>query len=47
MGRNILILVHTHEIEPIVFLGSRLVKLDFTISECSKQTLISNIAHAI
>lgn len=37
----------THQVEPVLFLSARLEKLDFSIPESSKQSLISDIAHAI
>jgi len=39
--------VDTHEVEPILLLCTRLVKLNLAVSEGSKQTFISNIAHAV
>jgi len=44
---DLLVLVNAHYVEPVRFLGPRLEELDFTISESSKQPLISDIAHPI
>lgn len=43
----ILILVYTHEIEPVLLLHARLKEFDFPISESPKQSLVSDVAHAI
>ena len=44
---NTLILVDTHEVEPVLLLHPGLVKFDFPISEGPKQALVPNVAHAI
>ena len=44
---HILILVYTHEIKPILLLHARLKEFDFSISKSPKQSLISDVAHAI
>ncbi len=43
----LLVLVDTHEVEPILLLCTRLVKLNLAVSEGSEQTFVSNVAHAI
>lgn len=44
---NALILVNTHQVEPILLLSSRLEELYFTITKCSKQSLIPHITHTV
>lgn len=43
----LLVLVHAHQIKPIVLLRSRLVEFDFAIAECAIQSFIADIAHAV
>ena len=47
MAEYPLILVDAHEIKPIVLLGSRLEKFDFSVTKRPEQTLVPNVAHAI
>lgn len=42
-----LILMHTHEIEPILLLRTRLIEFHFTIPKGPKEALVSHIAHAV
>lgn len=44
---NLLVLVHAHEIEPLIFVRTRLEELDVSVTKCAKQPLVSHIAHAI
>lgn len=46
-SQDVLILMDTHQIKPILLLSSRLEKLDLPIPEGPKESLISHIAHTI
>jgi len=39
--------MNTHEIEPVLLLGTWLIELDLSIPESSKQAFIPYITHAI
>lgn len=39
--------MHTHEVEPLIFLCAWLEELDVAIAKVSEQTLIADIAHTI
>ena len=43
----LLVLVYTHEIEPIVLLHTWLKEFDLAISKSPKQSLIPDITHAV
>ncbi len=43
----LLVLMHRHKIEPIALLRVWSEELDFSISERSKHSFISDIAHAV
>ena len=44
---NLLVLMDTHEVEPVVLLPAGLEEFDFVVTKCPEQSLISNIAHTI
>ena len=46
-GVNLLILMYTHKVEPIALLRAGLEEFDLAISESSKETLVTNVAHTI
>lgn len=45
--KHSLVLMDTHEIEPIRLLRAWLKELDLAISKTTKQSLVTNIAHAV
>jgi hypothetical protein len=44
---NVLILVYAHQVEPLVFLRTRLEELDFSISKRSKQSFVTDVTQTI
>ncbi len=44
---DLLVLMHSHEIEPVALLRVWSKEFDFSISKCSKHSLVSDIAHAV
>lgn len=42
-----LVLVHTHQIEPILLLSARLKEFDLAIPEGAEKALVSDVTHAI
>ena len=44
---NVLILVHTYEIEPILLLRAGLIEFDLPIPKGPKQPFIANVAHPV
>lgn len=46
-GTSLLVLVNTHQVEPVRLLLTRLEELHFAIAECSKKPFISDITQSI
>jgi len=45
--RNLLVLMHTHQVEPVVLLLTRLEELDFAIPKSAEKSFVSHIAHSV